>query len=554
VAGRALIGRVVGGLRRRVRERADRELRAVLAEHLPSGRGVVAVLVAAPGNGVTAGLRQAFPGAAVHEVTETGSASHVRLTVLAPFDVIVDARTPGQRVPRFLDAFYQLRDSGALVVAHGADELHSRGKGTLGELLAAGEAAKGEPYPSNRRGIPRAVLDAHGLGTVLAGTSTRGPHLVVVRGGAPTLAKLREPEMNDYLAARPERSDRVLDVIPAQPFRSRCAFRENTHPPRPDFPEAYETIDISLRLYHNVVVTPGQVLSTDRVITPDSYRHNQFPRLRNRATLEVAPRFARLKHATDDLPYIEGTYFHLDNEIRGHYGHLMTEQLSRMWAWPQAKAQYPDLKAVVAINKGHELRSWESEIYAAGGIAGEDILFLHGPVLAERVVSATPMLSNPDYVHPAIVPVWRTVGDNLAAGVPERDVPRRFFCSRRLAKRSCHNTEEVEELFAAQGFAILYPEDYSLGEQVNLFRNADVIAGFVGSGLFNLCFVDDPKRVIMIGSTAYTARNEYLIASLLGHRIDSVTCVPDDPTFYQSPFRFDALREGPFLAEVFASL
>jgi capsular polysaccharide biosynthesis protein len=532
----------------------DRDLRALLAEYLPSGRGVVAVLVTAPGSPVTSGLQRAFAGAVVHEVTETDSASHVRLTVLAPFDAIVDVRPHRQRVPRFLDAFYQLRDGGALVVLHGAGELHSREKGSLGALLAAGEAARGEPYPSNKRGIPRAVLDAHGLGTALSGVTARGPHLAVVRGGQPALAKLREPEMNAYLAARPERSDRVLEVIPAQPFRSRCEFRENTSTPRPGFPDAYETIDISLRLYHNAVVTPGQVLSTDRVLTPDTYRHNQFPRLRNRATLEVAPRFARLKHATDDLPFIEGTYFHLDNEIRGHFGHLMTEQLSRFWGWSQAKALYPDVKAVVAINKGHELRSWESQVYAAGGIAPEDVLFLHGPVLAERVVSATPMLSNPDYVHPEIVGVWRSVGDNLAAGVPAPDFPTRFFCSRRLAKRSCHNTEEVEELFAAHGFAILYPEDYSLGEQVHLFRNAEVVGGFAGSALFNLCFADDPKHVIMIGSTAYTARNEYLIASLLGHRIDSVTCVPDDPTFYQSPFRFDADREGPFLAEVFASL
>lgn len=534
--------------------RVDGDLRALLAEYLPSGRGVIAVLVPAPDSPTTSGLRRAFPEAVVHEITETGSASHVRLTVLVPLDVIVDVRPHGQRAQRFLDAFYQLRDGGALVVPQGAAELHSHESRSLGALLAAGGAAKGEPYPSNKRGIPRAALDAHGLGTALAGTAIRGSHLVVARGGQPTLAKLREPEMNAYLAARPEAPDKVLEVIPAQPFRSRCEFLENTDTRRPGFPEAYDTIDISLRQYHAVVLTPGQVISTDRVIAPDSYRHNQFSRLRNRATLEVAPRFARLRHPTDDLPYLEGTYFHLDNEMRGHFGHLMTEQISRLWAWPRAKAMYPDIKAVVAVNKGRELRSWESQIYEAGGIPPKDLLFLHGPVLAERVVSATPMLSNPDYVHPEIVPVWRSVGDNLAASAPEREFPRRFFCSRRLAKRSCHNIEEVEALFAAQGFEILYPEEYSLGEQVHLFRQAEVIGGFAGSALFNLCFVEDPKRVIMIGSTAYTARNEYLIASLLGHRIDSVTCVPDDPTFYQSPFRFDADREGRFLADVFASL
>ena len=35
-------------------------------------------------------------------------------------------------------------------------------------------------------------------------------------------------------------------------------------------------------------------------------------------------------------PSLEGTYFHLDNEIRGFFGHALTEQVSRLWAWDQA--------------------------------------------------------------------------------------------------------------------------------------------------------------------------------------------------------------------------
>ena len=485
----------------------------------------------------------------MHNVTGTNSERHVRLTLLGPVDAIVDERPGPGQAKRFLASFYQLHPGGAMILR---DWRENGGK--LRELLDAARAAKGQPYPSNKRGIPLAALDAHGLGSVLESTTEVGHHLLAVTHGGPILAKLREDEMNRYLAGLPAGGDCLLEVIPAEPFVSRCTFQENGLERRAGFPERYETIDISLRLYHDVVATPGQVLSNDRVIAPESYRHNQFPRLRNRATQEVAPRFARLRHPSDNLPYLAGTYFHLDNEMRGHFGHLMTEQLSRLWAWPKAQAAYPGIKALVAINKGRELRAWELEVYAAAGIAEEDVVFLDGPVRVERMVAATPMLSNPDYVHPGIVPTWRMVGDNLARTAPARDLPRRFFCSRRLAKRSCHNTDEVERLFAAQGFAIVYPEDYSLGEQVRLFRGADVIAGFVGSALFTLCYVMDPKRVILVGSTTYTARNEYLIASVLGHRIDSVACVPDDPTFYQSPFRFDPLREGDFLAGVFASL
>ncbi len=534
----------------------NRELKAAITGRLGTdGGGVIALIVAARDDPLTRQVRRAFPKAKVHELAQTGSDRHVRLTTLRPIDVIVDARGPSRRAERFLDEFYQLRDGGVLIATMGAPEARDHHEDSLGALLASAAAARNKPAPTKTRGVPRATLDAHALGTALGTVEAAGLHLVLERTGPDARAKLREPEMNAYLAARPYERDRVLEIIPAQPFRSRCELRENASPGRPNYPDRYDTIDLSLRLYHDAVVSPAQVLATEDVITPDSYRHNQFPRLGNRATIEMAPRFARLKHPTDDLPYLPGTYYHLDNEFRGHYGHLMTEQISRLWAWPHAKARYPDLKAVVAVNKGRQLADWESRIYAAGGIAPKDLVFLEGPARVERITSATPMLSNPNYVHPDIVPVWRGIGDQLAADEPAADsYPDRIFCSRRLAKRACHNTDEVEEIFAAHGFAVVYPEEHSLAEQTHLFRAADVIGGFAGSGLFNLCLVTEPKQVILINSTAYTARNEYLIASLLGHSIADVTCVPDDPTFYQSPFRFNPDREGRFLASVLAGL
>jgi len=527
-------------------------LRAVVAARLPTGAATVAVLAPAH-SGLPDELRRKRPKGRVHHLTAPGADAHVRLTACGPFDLIVDCLGKRGNRERFLACFYHLRSGGVMIVANGSAELAKPRPGHLGGLLSDALASRGEPHPGRQRGTPTAAIDAHGLGRALASVAAIGRHLVTERAELSVLAKMREPEMNAYLAALPDGRDRVLEVIAAQPFRSRCAFQENVETPRPNFPDHYDTIDLSLRVYHDVVMTPGQVLSTDRVITPDSYRHNQFRRLRNRYTDEIAPRFATLRHGTAELRYLQGTYLHLDNEVRGHFGHLMTEQMSRFWTWKRARARYPGLKAVVALNKGHELRGWESEMYAAAGIETHDLVFLREPVRVERMVSGTPMLSNPDYVHPAIVDTWREVGDRLVAGRPARDFPTRFFCSRRLAKRSCHNTEAVEAIFDEYGFSIVFPEDYSLGEQVQLFRGAEVIGGFVGSGLFSLCYAMDPKRVITVGSTAYTARNEYLIASVLGHSMNSIACVPDDLTFYQSPFTFEE-KDADYLRELLTSL
>jgi capsular polysaccharide biosynthesis protein len=172
------------------------------------------------------------------------------------------------------------------------------------------------------------------------------------------------------------------------------------------------------------------------------------------------------------------------------------------------------------------------------------------------------MFSMPEYVHPDILGVWTRVGDALAARATLRPQDDRIFISRRIAKRACRNAAEVEELFVRHGFTLVYPEDLPLADQVAMFRRADVIAGFAGSGLFNTCFVTEPTRVIQIGHEAYTANNEYLIASVLGHELVSVVTDLDrsedderrNVRRFQSSFTVDLAREGEFLRRVLASL
>ncbi len=144
--------------------------------------------------------------------------------------------------------------------------------------------------------------------------------------------------MNSYLEQQAAHVTESIELIPSEPFTSRCVYRENEpargKPRRTEF----EPPDISLRDYHDVVVAPGQVISDDRVIFPDTYRHNARHRLTNRFTEEVGPAVRATPVRLDEVEALAGAYFHLDNEVRGHFGHLLTEQLSRLWAWPEAKA------------------------------------------------------------------------------------------------------------------------------------------------------------------------------------------------------------------------
>ena len=87
----------------------------------------------------------------------------------------------------------------------------------------------------------------------------------------------------------------------------------------------------------------------------------------------------------------------------------------------------------------------------------------------------------------------------------------------------------MEALFADHGFTVVHPEDHSLPDQARMVRDAEVVAGFAGSGMFQIALAGGPKHVVLVGSESYTASNEYLISSVVGHRLDLVLCRPDVP-------------------------
>jgi capsular polysaccharide biosynthesis protein len=165
----------------------------------------------------------------------------------------------------------------------------------------------------------------------------------------------------------------------------------------------------------------------------------------------------------------------------------------------------------------------------------------------------------PTHVHPDVRDLWRDLGERIAAKASPADHPRRIFCSRRRSRRSCHNLAEVEELFRQHGFTVVYPEDLAFVDQVEMFRQAEVVAGFAGSAMFTSLFCPTPRHLIVLGPTSYPSRNEYMICAAVGHRLDHVWSEPDpqeaagDLPQYAG-FRFDFDREGSFLRQILAEL
>lgn len=499
-------------------------------------------------------LRAVLPGARVLGFDTGSPLLHVELARQGRFDVVVDAsRKAGRRGAILRDTWGHVRSGGAyLVYDHraGHGQRSRCGADALAPLLARVVAVR-----LGREPAPRGDDDAHALASSLGDLRIVGPHVsLTVRSRA--MAKLGELDVEAFLNGAPERG-RVLHRMPGAVVESRAVLRQSPgadlEGPGPEDLARFDAPPLMLREYVTAVCWPGQVVTQGNVMLPESYRHVRRPRLWNKYADERGPRFAVPRRA-GAVRHLEGAYFHLDSEYRGHFGHALTEQLSRLWAWAEARRQVPDLKALVLENVWAEVAPFERDLYQAAGVNPRDLVLVQGPVRVDRLLGATPSFTHPaaqfpregGYVHPLAAEVWARTGDALAALAPERDYPARIFCSRRRDKRACQNTPLVEEFFTARGYTVVYPEDFSIAEQVGLFRGAERAAGFAGSAMFTLMFCPTPKPVLLLSPETYTARNEHLIAALLGHRVDTVWC-RSVRAGMQAPYVFDPGREGPWI-------
>lgn len=530
-----------------------------LARRLGSIKRPTVALIARSENQALAGaIRDQLPHVALTVATpDLGTSGlHVALASAARFDAIVDVEVDQNRAQRVRTVFFHLRTGGALIVM-GAEEDQAA------DSAASLDAEKVTNLASIAIRTALAPATANSADEAAWGRSVSGVEIGLGRlaliSARDALAKIREDELERFLSAKGAAFGSLLVQRPGSTVENRAPIRTAPEGVGVRFRTVFHAPSMTLREYVRPICSPGQVVTKDNVVLPETYRHLAKNRLRNAFLADVAPRFVRLKNTSTpkDLP---GDWFHLDSQFRGHFGHALTEQLSRLWAWQEAKQRYPQMKAMLFTNKTRTtLGGWEYRLYQAAGIDPSDLVLFDHPVQPERLLGATPMFSQPQFVHEGMRDLYRRIGDDLAADAPVREYPDRIFCSRRHEKRSATNTAAIEAFFADRGFEIVFPEDFSLGEQVQLFRSATELAGFGGSGMFNLAFVPQPKRVLLVSAETYVAQNEGMLAAINGHQLNVAWCRTEvRPTadrksrhlLLQTPFTFDEAREGRFIDEV----
>jgi capsular polysaccharide biosynthesis protein len=104
--------------------------------------------------------------------------------------------------------------------------------------------------------------------------------------------------------------------------------------------------------------------------------------------------------------------------------------------------------------------------------------------------------------------------DFLLPYASQRTFPKRIFISRKNASgRRVFNEEEVINVFTEYGFELVCPEELSIPDQINLFNQAEWIAGGSGAAFTNLLYCNKGCEVLVFYSFHATFSGFSTIAS-----------------------------------------
>jgi len=186
---------------------------------------------------------------------------------------------------------------------------------------------------------------------------------------------------------------------------------------------------------------------------------------------------ARLPEIREHLP---GTYI-FGGCLFSHFGHLIWESLSRLYAIRQCDA-YP----ILFLSPNDKIFTLQKLFFKTIGIRNE-ILLVKEPTSVQNLLYAPPGSSiNPLFITDEQIDAMSCLhfaGCNSG---------RKIWLSRsKLPSGKIMNEDFIESEIATRGYDIIYPELLPLREQVKLISTSDIVAGFAGSQFFSLLFAKE---------------------------------------------------------------
>lgn len=227
--------------------------------------------------------------------------------------------------------------------------------------------------------------------------------------------------------------------------------------------------------------------------------------------------------ATETVSGVSLLLFH-DASSGDNHSHWLLQTLPQLGFCERCGVR-PD-RLVVQPN----IRPYQREVLEALGY-GADRLLLRNPATPLRFET---LLAG--YVDGGLVPDATMFNRQIAAFDRRVEGPRLIYVSRQDARsiRRLLNEAELIDRLRAVGFAIVVPGALSAAEEVTVFRNARLIVGPLGAGLYNALFTRAGATIVPLSDPHYVMEWLPQVAALRGHAqgwMFGVSCHSDERVY-----------------------
>ncbi len=196
----------------------------------------------------------------------------------------------------------------------------------------------------------------------------------------------------------------------------------------------------------------------------------------------------------ENIPYVDKDVVFVGN-VYSQFGHFLLEHLNRAWALLDKK--YHNMYVALINNQDvNPVPEYMYKFIELLGIPRERIIIVNETTQFRNVIVPYQGFNIPVYSSAEFGRTFDAMAQNVSVKV---SIHEKVYVSRDALKaRRTYGERIVQQIFADNGFHIIYPETLPLEQQVAIVKNCRVLAGCAGTALHLCLFMKPGGTVIQI--------------------------------------------------------
>lgn len=194
----------------------------------------------------------------------------------------------------------------------------------------------------------------------------------------------------------------------------------------------------------------------------------------------------------NNVPYVDADVIYFGN-VYPHFGHFLLEHMNRAYGLLQDGMR--NLPIVLVNNQNvNPVPKYIYDLLDALGVSRDKIIILNETTKFRNVYIPHQSFNIPLYYADEFSKPF----EYMAAQMGGVGYDKIYVSRAKLKSGRTYGEDGIQEIFAKNGFHIIYPETMPLTEQISFMKNCRVLAGCAGTALHLALFMPRGGTVIQI--------------------------------------------------------